>query len=383
MNPTALKHPHRVAPLRDPTPRRLRGWILLLLAILLMTAGQLHAQNPSPASAPTQQSFTIAWSRYPGWEPWGVAASSGVLDKWAAREGLSIKMTYVDSYPASIEGYVSGRFDGCAMTNIDVVTGPLLGGRNSAVVVIGDYSAGNDGIVMAGGRDLSMLASLPIHLVQDSVSHYLLYRASQNFGLDFAGLRIVDTNENALVEQLASGAAPAIVTWNPHLAGARNVPGAQVVFDSRRLQGEVLDLMVVRGDAPDGLRRALVGAWYETVTQLVSSDPAVRAAMLRALAAQSGVSPEEMALQLEDTAMFFHAWDAAGYLRSPNLQDVWRKALEFAEARALIPNATEAQSRVRVEFPQGAALGGSNGTTVVIDDRFTRAVALGDLLAPR
>lgn len=312
-----------------------------------------------------------------------MAASSGILAKWAAREGLQINMRYVDSYPASIEGFVAGRYDGCAMTNIDVVTGPLLSGRATAVVVIGDYSAGNDGIVISGGRELSSLAELPIHLVQDSVSHYLLYRASQNFGLNFAGLTVVDTDENALVSQLASGAAPAIVTWNPHLASARVVPGARVLFDSRRLQGEVLDLMAVRGDAPDGLRRALVGAWYETVGQLVSDQPGARTAMLSALAKQAGVTTEEMSEQLEDTAMFFHAWDAAGYFRSPNHVDVWRKALEFAEARALIPNATERRSRVRIEFPQGVSLGGASGSTVVIDDRYTRAAALGDLTAPR
>jgi len=356
------------------------GWCPWLVALCcLLALPGVGAQEPAGES---KRDFTIAWSRYPGWEPWGIAASSGILAKWAEREGLRITMEYVDSYPASLEGFVSGRYDGCAMTNIDVVTGPLANKLNTAVVVVGDYSAGNDGVVLSAGRDLSALATVPIHLVQDSVSHYLLYRASQSFGLDFGKLTVVNTDETALVDQLAGGTAAAIVTWNPHLANARRLPGATMAYDSSRIQGEILDLMAVRGDAPDGLRRALVGAWFETVGQLVSMDPAVRDALLQALAAQAGVTPAEMTEQLEATAMFFHAWDAAGYLRSPRHVDAWRKALEFADARALIPNATDRRSRVRVEFPQGAVLGGT-GTSVVIDDRYTRAAALGDLTAPR
>lgn len=360
---------------------RRTGWAsALLLLAFLATAGSTAAQEPAAAA---KRDYTIAWSRYPGWEPWGVAASSGILTKWAEREGLRITMAYVDSYPASIEGFVAGRYDGCAMTNVDVVTGPLSNGRDTAVVVVGDYSAGNDGIVLGGGSDLSTLAGVPIHLVQDSVSHYLLYRASQSFGLDFGQLKVVDTAETALVDQLATGRAAAIVTWNPHLAAASRIPAATRVFDSSRLQGEILDLLAVRGDAPDGLRRALVGAWFETVGQLVSPDPAVRDGLLQAMAAQSGVGAEDMAAQLAATAMFFHAWDAAGFLRSRRHEDAWRKALEFADARALIPNATDRSSRVRVEFPQGTVLGGRAGTAVVIDDRYTRAAALGDLTAPR
>ncbi|MCU0754286.1 MAG: hypothetical protein MUE46_04090 [Xanthomonadales bacterium] len=352
----------------------------LLIGFAAISASPLGAQE---AATESKRDFTIAWSRYPGWEPWGVAASSGILAKWAEREGLQITMSYVDSYPASIEGFVAGRFDGCAMTNIDVVTAPLVNGRDTAIVVVGDYSAGNDGIVLRGGNDLSALARVPVHLVQDSVSHYLLYRASQSFGLDFSRLQVVDSDETALLAQFASGTAAAIVTWNPHLASAVQVPGATLAYESSQVQGEILDLMAVRGDAPEGLRRALVGAWFETVGQLVSRDPAVRSGLLQAMARQASVTPEEMSAQLEATAMFFHAWDAAGFLRSRRHEDAWRKALEFAEARALIPNATERRSRVRIEFPQGTVLGGSAGTKVVIDDRHTRAAALGDLTAPR
>lgn len=357
----------------------LTGTLVALVVGTLPISTELGAQE---SAGDAKRDFTIAWSRYPGWEPWGVAASSGILAKWAEREGIRVTMAYVDSYPASIEGFVSGRYDGCAMTNIDVVTGPLVNGRDTAIIVVGDYSAGNDGIVIGGGGGLSSLASTPIHLVQDSVSHYLLYRASQSVGLDFGALTVVDTAEGSLVSQFAAGSARAIVTWNPHLAGAMQLPGATLAYDSNRIQGEVLDLLAVRADAPEGLRRALVGAWFETVGQLISPDPSVRSALLQAMATQAGVTPEEMAAQLEDTAMFAHAWDAAGFMQSRRNEDAWRKALEFAEARALIPNATDRRSRVRVEFPGGRTLGGT-GTTVVIDDRQTRASALGDLTAPR
>jgi NitT/TauT family transport system substrate-binding protein len=51
------------------------------------------------------------------------------------------------------------------------------------VLIIGEYSNGNDGIVLKKGTGVADLKGQKINLVELSVSHYLLAR-----GLDSAGL---------------------------------------------------------------------------------------------------------------------------------------------------------------------------------------------------
>ena len=42
----------------------------------------------NPAVAPRRNNFRIAWSHYTGWEPWGYAKQSGILQKWAKKYGI-------------------------------------------------------------------------------------------------------------------------------------------------------------------------------------------------------------------------------------------------------------------------------------------------------
>jgi NitT/TauT family transport system substrate-binding protein len=61
----------------------------------------------------------------------------------------------------------------------------------------------------------------------------------------------------------------ATVTWKPQLAEVTAMPKTTLVFDSSKIPGEILDLMVVNSatlKANPKLGKALVGAWYETLT---------------------------------------------------------------------------------------------------------------------
>ena len=92
----------------------------LLLALLFAFAAL-------PALA--QNKFRVAWSHYTGWEPWAYAQQAGILKKWAeevqhrdrARRWSTTTSNRSTSTP-------SGKFDACAMTNMDVLTIPAVGG---------------------------------------------------------------------------------------------------------------------------------------------------------------------------------------------------------------------------------------------------------------
>ena len=135
------------------------------------------------ARAAEKTTFKVAWSIYVGWMPWDYAEQSGILKKWADKYGIKIKLTQINDYVESINQYTAGKFDACVMTNMDMLTIPAAGGVDSTALIVGDYSNGNDGVVLKGtGKKLADIKGQSINLVELSVSHYLLARGLESVG---------------------------------------------------------------------------------------------------------------------------------------------------------------------------------------------------------
>src|SRR5271156_1744772 len=259
-----------------------------LVGALMMAIG-------APAGAATERtSFNVAWSIYVGWMPWDYADRSGILKKWADKYGIKIKLTQINEYVESINQYTAGTFDACAMTNMDMLTIPAAGGVDSTALIVGDYSDGNDGVVLKGkGKTLADIKGQKVNLVELSVSHYLLARGLASAGMRERDLKIINTSDADIVAAFSAPATTAVVTWKPQLSAVLAAPDAQLVFDSSKIPGEILDLMVVNSatlKVNQNLGKALVGAWYETLSLMFKQDPSALAA-LASMAKASGTDP--------------------------------------------------------------------------------------------
>ncbi|BAN97961.1 ABC transporter periplasmic-binding protein [Plautia stali symbiont] len=144
--------------------------LLLICSVALFSVPSLAAAKPS---------FKLCWSIYAGWMPWDYAQQSGIVKTWADKYGIDIQFVQVNDYIESVNQYTAGGFDGCTMTNMDALTIPATGGVDSTALIVGDYSNGNDGILLKGADSVSALKGKPINLVELSVSHYLLARAGE------------------------------------------------------------------------------------------------------------------------------------------------------------------------------------------------------------
>ena len=185
--------------------------VLRVAAIVLLSAGA--AASPS-AHAAEKTSFNVAWSIYVGWMPWDYADRSGILKKWADRYGIKIKLTQINDYVESINQYTAGGFDACVMTNMDMLTIPAAGGVDSTALIAGDFSNGNDGVVLKGkGKSLADIKGQKINLVELSVSHYLLMQALSSVGLRERDVKIVNTSDADIVGAFATRGSTAVVTW--------------------------------------------------------------------------------------------------------------------------------------------------------------------------
>ena len=322
--------------------------------------------------------FRVAWSHYTGWEPWAYAQKSGVLKKWADKYGIEIELSLVNDYVESINLYTGGKFDACVMTNMDALTIPAVGGIDSTAIIIGDYSNGNDGIVLKKGESVKDLKGRSVKLVEFSVSHYLLARALELNGLADRDVKTVNTSDADIAAVFASDANGAAVTWNPPLQQARNAKGAKLVFDSSKIPGEILDLMVVKSQAPDTLKKALTGAWYEVMATM-SGSGAAAAEAVDFMARNSGATPAEFKAQLATTAMYFKPADAAAFAASADLRKTMDHVRSFSFAKGLYGKGAKSRDLVGIALPDGSVLGDGKNVKLRFDASYMKAAAEGKL----
>ncbi|MCU1719143.1 putative urea ABC transporter substrate-binding protein [Pseudomonas sp. 5P_3.1_Bac2] len=332
-----------------------------------------------PAHAAAPKRFDICWTIYAGWMPWGFAQTQGIVDKWAAKYGIEIKVTQLNDYIESINQYTAGQFDGCTMTNMDALTVPAAGGIDSTALITGSYSNGNDGIVLKGeGKRLADIKGQDVHLVQFSVSHYLLARGLDSVGLRERDIKVVNTSDADIVGAFAAPEVQAAVAWNPQLATIAATAGASRVFDSSQVPGEIIDLLVVNTaklKANPELGKALTGAWFEVMALMQAHD----ANALEAMAQAAGTSLADYQAQLQTTALMYTPAEALAFVSSPQLGQTMQRVAEFSFDKGLLGEGARSADAVGVELADGAVNGDAQNTKLRFDASFLHQAVSGQL----
>jgi NitT/TauT family transport system substrate-binding protein len=348
----------------------------------MLLLGILAASAAPPAFAAERISFNVAWSIYVGWMPWDYADRSGILKKWADKYGIKIKLTQVNEYVESINQYTAGTFDACVMTNMDTLTIPAAGGVDSTALIVGDFSNGNDGVVLKGkGKTLADLKGQKVNLVELSVSHYLLARALSSVGLRERDLKIVNTSDADIVAAFSAPATTAVVTWKPQLSAVLSAPNAELVFDSSKIPGEILDLMVVKTEvlnANPKLGKALVGAWYETLALMFKNDAAGQAAQT-AMAKASGTDLNGFGRQLATTHVFATAADAYAFVTGDRVIKSMDSVRKFSFEHGILGQGASSVDAVGIAFPAGKSLGDTRNVKMRFDSGFSKLAMDGKL----
>ncbi len=345
-----------------------------LLASLTLLFSLLMASNSVFAA----DKFKACWSHYTGWEPWGYAVDQGILKKWADKYGIEIEMTLINDYVESINLYTTGQFDACTMTNMDALTIPAVGGVDSTALIIGDYSNGNDGIVIKGADSVKALKGKEIMLVELSVSHYLLARALDSVKMSERDVKLVNTSDADIASIFIATPNAATVTWNPPLQQVRNAKGANMVFDSSKIPGEILDLMVVKTNADERFKKALVGAWYETLGHLTAGGKKADAA-IEYMAKASGATVAEFKSQLKTTKLFPEPKQAVAEAESRQIKLTMENVRKFSFEKGLFGQGAASADFVGIIFPDKSFLGSKRNIKLRFDSQFMKMAQEGKL----
>ncbi len=349
-----------------------------LLAVL---CAALLAVPISAAQAEEQTDFKIAWSIYVGWMPWGWTGDNGILDKWADKYGINIKIVQINDYIQSINQFTAGEYDGCSMTNMDALSIPSGGGVDSTALIIGDFSNGNDGIVGKGDITLAGLTGKTINLVELSVSHYLLARALDSVNIAEKDITVVNTSDADMVAAFNSDDVEVVVTWNPLLTEIRNVPSAVSLYDSEGIPGEIIDMMVVNTDVLNDnpkFGKALVGAWYETMA-IMSKDDETGTMARTNMGRASGTDLAGYDHQLNTTFMFYEPAAAVEFNRSEQLIQTMDYVRNFLFDHGILGEGAPSPDYVGMSFPGGKTMGDEGNLKLRFDESYMQMAADGKL----
>ncbi len=346
-----------------------------ILALLVLPLALLATQ---PVLA--KDKFKIAWSIYVGWMPWDYGNKSGIVKKWADKYGIEIEVVQINDYVESINQYTTGAFDGCVMTNMDALTIPAASGVDSTALIVGDFSNGNDAVILKGKKELKDIKGQKVNLVELSVSHYLLARGLETVGLAEKDIKVVNTSDADMVAVYGTDSVTAVTTWNPLVSEILNMPNSNKVFDSSQIPGEIIDLMVVNTGTlkkNPKLGKALTGAWYEIMATMSGTDKKAIAARTE-MGKASGTDLKGYDAQLASTKMFFKAVDAVSFTESKDLKDTMEKVASFSFDHGLLGDGAPDAGYIGIETPSGI-YGDKNNVKLRFSPDYMKMAADGKL----
>jgi len=247
------------------------------LSLLMM------AEHPA-AAAP----LTIGYSDWPGWVAWEVAIQKG----WFKEAGVDVTFQWFD-YSASMDAFAAGKLDADFMTNGDtLVTG--AGGGKGIMIMLTDYSSGNDMIVAKPGiKSLKDLKGQKIGIEVGLVEHLLLLHGLEKAGMSEKDVTLVNAKTNETPQVLGSGQVAAIGAWQPISGQAmKALPGSHPIYTSTQAPGLIYDVLTV---TPASLKARhddwvkIIKVWDRVVHYI--NDPKTQDDAVKIMAAKSGLEP--------------------------------------------------------------------------------------------
>ncbi len=264
-------------------------WGRGLCAVIAGVCGWLGA-----AMAGEVPAFSLAWSEYPSWSVFGVAheyklinGKPGEMGPIEKKWGVDIVLEEAD-YDTCLVKFGSGKCDATCLTNTDALNPSLT--RKTVCILPTSTSDGADACLVTGAvKTVTDLKGRKVLGLAKSVSEYCFVRNLELLGQSEKDYKFVNMDPAAAAVQMQQGRGDveAIVVWNPFVMETLNkAKGARVLFDSSKIPGEIIDMVVMGQDSldkpgADKFASAVIETYYEVNKMLAA--PATRAEMLVAL----------------------------------------------------------------------------------------------------
>ncbi len=301
-------------------------------------------------SASAAQPLNIGYSDWPGWVAWQVAIDKG----WFKEAGVAVNFQWFD-YSASMDAFAAGKIDADLMTNGDtLVTGS--GGAKSSMIMLTDYSNGNDMIVAKPGiKSLKELKGKKVSVEIGLVEHLLLLNGLKKAGMKESDVTLVNAKTNEMPQMLSSADISAIGAWQPVSGEAmKAVPGSRPIYTSADEPGLIYDVLAVNPASLAANRaewQKVVKVWDRVVKYI--NDPKTQPDAVKIMAARVGISPEAYLPLLKGTKLLSLSEGRKIYVKGPGFKSLYgssKIADDFNVANAVYKTHEDVDSYIDASF---------------------------------
>lgn len=308
-------------------------------------AGALNAHAAPP--------LKIGYSDWPGWVAWQVAIDKG----WFKEAGVDVKFEWFD-YSASMDAFAAGKLDAVGMTNGDtLVTGS--GGAKSTIILITDYSSGNDQIIAKPGiKSLKDLKGKKVAVEMGLVDHLMIVNALKKAGMKESDVKLVNAKTNELPQVFTAPDIAAIGVWQPIAGEAlKAVPGSKAIYTSADEPGLIYDVIATtpasaKSRKADWLK--VMQVWDRIVAYI--KDPKTQPDAVKIMAARSGVTPAEYQTFLDGTHLLSTEDAKKIYVKGNGFDTLYGSTKfvnEFNVANKVYPKPEKIESYFDASFTNG------------------------------
>lgn len=169
---------------------------------------------------------------------------------------------------------------------------------DARIILVTDISNGADVILAKPGlRTVADLKGRKVGVEATALGAYVLTRALEQAQLSVQDVQIVSLGSSEHEQAFKDGTVDAVVTFEPARSKLLQT-GARQVFDSTKIPGEIVDVLVVRQDVLEHQSKtvqALLEGWFKALDYM-EQHPQDAA---RRVAPREGVSPEAFLASLK------------------------------------------------------------------------------------
>lgn len=243
-----------------------RGLILLLCLL----AGGLNACSPPPSPP-----LRVGVNPWVGYDPLVLARERDLVDP------VRVRVVELGSNNESIRSLRNGVLEAAALTLGETLRLADEGVMLKIVAVL-DTSHGADAVVAKPAvHSAADLVGRRIAVESSAAGALMLSRLLAAGGLRFDQVEVVWVEAAQHENILGSGLAEAVITFEP-MRSRLVAAGAHVIFDSRQMPDEIIDVLAVRASVLDERRDDVIEllASWERGRRALEEDPTGAAALL-------------------------------------------------------------------------------------------------------
>lgn len=236
--------------------QRVIWFLVLCLALPIQLLGGCDEETVSP--------LRLGTNVWPGYEPLYLARDLGIMDPQHVRLVQFVSATEV------IRGIETGSIEAAALT-LDEVLRLHHKRVPMKIVLVTDISNGGDVILGRPGiPNFASLAGKRIAVESTALGAFTLTRALDINNMDESDIEVVSLEVNEQEAAFTKGTVDAVVTFDP--VRSRLIDrGAKILFSSKEIPGEIVDVIAVRTDAIQRHRthlEHLLSSWFRALREM-------------------------------------------------------------------------------------------------------------------